>query len=260
VVRRLWLFLAAIGLPACYGSHNETGDGELDATPHDTAGDGDVHETADAVDAACTVDPSARSNGGYVVTRLEVVRPAVFGGVAPTLTSRIDTDDIFVVLGTNLVPTATAFRLEVGQAVERLYPSPRAQFCRDEICGWPPNQVTIFDATAACNDFGTDAPADLVFSLYPPSHPASATPLRIVNATIRGQFDARRDRIVNGMLLGAILEDATPVVYPMFDISLDELLTAAGVAKDYDGNGDGRFEGWNIELRFEADWVVLEDG
>jgi hypothetical protein len=269
VVRRFGWLLVWAGLPACYGSHNETGDGGSDGTttdtgadtaPHDATDDGGGHDTADTADVACTLDPSARTGGAYAVTSLEVIRPAVFGGVAPTLTARIDDDDIFVVLGTDISPVGPAFHLEVGPAVERLYPEPRAQYCRDELCGWPPNQITIYDATWTCDEFATASPADLVFSLYPPSHPAAATPLRIVGASIRGRFDATRSRIVEGTVTGGILEDSTPLVYPMFDVSLDELLTAAGVAKDFDINRDTIPDGWSVELRFEASWIALEDG
>ena len=269
-MRHLASFLAVLSLAACYSSNTNLGEsdgthatddgGVADTTP-DVPEVVDTHDVADSADTTpCVLDPAARSNGAYAVSWLEVIRPSIFGGVTPTLTARITSDDIYVVLFMGLAPGDTTFHMEVGQAQEWMYPTPHSRFCRDEICGWPPNQVTIFDATALCNDFGTTSRADLVFSLYPPSHPAAATPLRIVNASIRGQFDARRDRIVNGMLTGGILAPVAEAVYPMAGVSLRSLLDTVGVAMDYDANGDGVFDGWSVELRFEADFVVLEDG
>jgi hypothetical protein len=270
VPKRALACAAILGLAACYGSHGTTSDDADHDVAADAAHDTTPHDTVDArpdapddaaPDAPCVIDPAARTYPGFVVATLEVVRPNVFGSVAPTLTARIDADDIFVLLNADVAGAVSSFHLEVGQGIESRYPTRRGMFCRDDVCGWPPNQVTIYDATLACNDFRTTAPADLVFSLYPPAHsyPGSTVPLRIVNASLAGQFDARRERL-DGTLTGGIRADQTPLVYPAFDLSLDELLTAAGVPQDFDADGDGVMDGWQVELRFTAEPIAVEDG
>jgi hypothetical protein len=204
----------------------------------------------------CLVEPTARENGAYAVTRIEVVAPDVFGSVLPTLTGRILSADISVVLATDLERADTGFALEAGQAIEYLSPTRRARFCKDEFCGYPPNVVSGWAADVDdCNGFSTAEPATLVFSLYPPSHPGAATPLRLVDVRVRGRFDADRSHVVEGVLTGAILRDQTPTVFPALSLSLADLVRAAGIEADYDEDEDTHPDGWTVEIRFEAEWI-----
>jgi hypothetical protein len=249
-------------LAGCYGSFANSADvGDRDTAAVDARPDtpADAADTATDTGVPCTLLPTARENGAYVVTSLELVRPNVLGSVSPTLTARIDMDDISVVLATNLRRVGTGtFTLVVGPAIQWEYGDRPARFCTDDLCYWPPNVVSSFPSTIDCREFSTTTPGELTFSLYPPSHPAAATPLHVYGASITGRFDDGRERIVEGLLTGGVLEEETPMVFPAWDLSLDELLTAAGIPMDFHINRDGIPDGWQIELRFTAEWIAFE--
>jgi hypothetical protein len=291
---RVFAVLALAGsVAACGGggttpddgtTHPDDGDGGGDVAPEDggplpedgtTPDDGgtppdddggptpdDAAEPEDAVvpdEGTCTTPaPGARVNPAFAVTTIEVVRPDVFGTVSPTLDMRVTMEDIYVVVASpDLAVDSTTCHIEVGQAMEHLYPTPYAQFCTDVLCGHPPNTVTSFDASVACNAFETTAPLDVQFSLYPPAHPGSEKPLTIQSATVRGEFDETRENIIDATVTGGLLASDAAAVYPMTGTTISSLLTAAGIAMDYDDNGDTTMDGWQVELRFTGARVEL---